>query len=420
MIVPRYQIALSRLICSGLLIVLALTVGAASQAAAATPREPFRVDFNDGSLIEGFAWWDSDQLCLYAVNPDGAIIWLHNMSSGERRKLVSASELTRIFGSHARWSELRVSLSPHRRYLSFYAPPSEPLAPALFRVLEVGKGRAAPVSFTKMPPAFVAGVHAWDNAGKYVYVAAREYVSPESEVSLGRLSLETGAFLGLLRKSTVDLIQSLNYDPAHNALIIVSRSYQGAYPRHEYLLSYNLTTNELGELGSAYLYRGIQVTAGGEILAAVVNPQKVEGQLFPGFLMVEPEAGLPQTPEQGEAERMLSQLILLSRPAEGKREAELDSPEVILSDQVRGFAFNPYLSPDGQFLAFLRLFYRLPYAVRVDLPANDAFLFLRERESGQEFMVMQGADSFQVSPGEHYLAARSSDHTHLQLYELPR
>jgi len=419
---PRYQFAACGFICLSLLAAIALTMVVISPApaAAADPREPFRIDFNDGSLIKDFAWWDDDQLCLYAVNPNGAIVWLHNIGSGERRKLVTARDLARIFGADANWSELRLSLSPHRRYLSFYAPPAGPLAPALFKVLDLGKGRATPVSFTKLPPGFIPGVHAWDNTGKYVYVAAREYMSPESDISLGRLSLETGTFLGLTRKSDLDLIQSLNYDPAHNALIIVSRGYKGAYPRQEFLLSYSLTTNELAQLGGAYLFRGIQVTVGGEILAATLNPQKSEGEFFPGFLMVAPEMHPPQTPEEGKAERLISQIILIRQDSEGRGKKGEDSPEVLLTGQLRGFDFNPYLSPDGRFMAFLRLFYRLPYAVEVHPPPNEAFLFLQERDSAQEFMVMQGADRFQVSPGEHYLAARSSDGTHLELFELPR
>ncbi|OPX21865.1 MAG: hypothetical protein B1H03_05765, partial [Planctomycetales bacterium 4484_113] len=66
---PRYQFAACGFICLSLLGAIALTMVVISPApaAAADPREPFRIDFNDGSLIKDFAWWDDDQLCLYAV-----------------------------------------------------------------------------------------------------------------------------------------------------------------------------------------------------------------------------------------------------------------------------------------------------------------------------------------------------------------
>ena len=88
--------------------------------------------------------------------------------------------------------------------------------------------------------------------------------------------------------------------------------------------------------------------------------------------------------------------------------------------QDRGFDFEPGLSPDGTHLAFMRIFYRLPYAVRVRTPVNDVFLCLKERNGAQEWVVMQGAESYKFSPGARLLAVRYRDRSFLTLFELPQ
>jgi len=437
----------------------------------ADARKPWHIAFSDGSLIQDFAWWDDDKLALLAVNPDGAILWLHRIGTNEREKLISATELEKIFGRGVDWSRVSMKLSPSRRYISFSAPPSSPLEPYLFKVVDLSRKVAIPVSFTRIPKDFVIGVHAWDSTDKYVYVAQREFLSPENDISLGRLSLDTGTFLGLAKKSDVDLIENLIYSPSDNALIIVSRSFQGSYPRNEFLLSFNLETNTLAKILEAYQFRGVQVTDSGEILVAVFSPMKSEGELFPGFLMAPVNLPVPSTPETGAKERLISQILLIPASARASSttnwetgiksgvtpqgEPSAGSFPLLLSSQNRGFDYNPYLSPSGRFIVFLRSFYRLPYAIMVELPENYSYLFVRERKpkgsadtpstadrseknpaeprtgrgiadegifgpDAQEFMVMDGADAYMVSPGERYLAARYYDKSYLRLFELPR
>jgi hypothetical protein len=93
---------------------------------------------------------------------------------------------------------------------------------------------------------------------------------------------------------------------------------------------------------------------------------------------------------------------------------------VLLDSQDRGFDFEPRLSPNGAFIAFKRMYYRLPYAVEVRLPDNGVFLCLRERSGPQEYLVMQDVDSYLFSPGSQYIAARPVDKSHLEVYELPK
>ncbi len=438
-------------------------------AIASEVKEPYKVFLTDGSWIEDYDWWDVNELVLYAVNPHGAILWLHKIDTYERRKLISATELYSILGSKAQPENIRVSLSPNRRFVAFYGAPNHPLESSFLRVVDLGKKVPIQVSFSKMPDDFVIGLHAWDSTDKYIYVSAREFLSPENEISLGRLSLETGSFMGLTRKSSVDLIESLTYDNYHNALIIVSRSYMGDYPRHEFLLSLDLETIELKKIFEAYQFRGVQVTEKGEILMAIVNPKKEEGEIFPGFLVNPETLPIPQMPEEGKRERLITKIILLSASkvasANGglfessvslSSSAPSSNFQVLLDSQTRGFDFNPYLSPEGNYLLFLRSFYRLPYALKVSLPDNSVFLFLKKRagsivdakegatsenksedsreaegsspsrfgdswsDYGQEFMVMLGVDSYKVSPGEKYLAVRYYDKSHLRLFELPK
>jgi hypothetical protein len=97
-----------------------------------------------------------------------------------------------------------------------------------------------------------------------------------------------------------------------------------------------------------------------------------------------------------------------------------EEPEVLLDSQDRGFDFNPRLSPDGRFLSYFRIFYRLPYAVRVRMPENEPFLCLRERDGVQEYVVAGGVDSYSFSPGSRYVAVRRADQNSLVLFELPR
>ncbi len=435
--------------------------------AKASPGEPYFISFNDGSLIYDFDWWDTDELVLYAVNPHGAILWLHKIGTAERRKLISATELEGIIGGIRPWEKITFSLSAHRRYVAFYAPPDGPLEPAMLKVVDLGKKVPFPVSFTKVPRDFVIGAYTWDSTDKYIYVSAREFLSPENDVSLGRLSLETGAFLGLVRKSEVDLIESLSYNPAENALVAVSRSFRGEYPRSQFLLSIDLTSGEVKQIMTAYQFRGVQLTRKGQILSAVMNPRREEGQVFPGFLLNPEFLPIPVSPEDGRRERLISRIMLIdpgtSRAVQSGANpsavasqpileiGEVDTSDsmdnhsaspaegvtILLNDQFRGFDFNPYLSPEGDYILFLRSFYRLPYAVNVKLPDEPSFLFARSLEVGdngtgargvsapstqgesQEFLVMVGADAYKVSPDERYVCARYQDKTYLNLFELP-
>jgi hypothetical protein len=127
--------------------------------------------------------------------------------------------------------------------------------------------------------------------------------------------------------------------------------------------------------------------------------------------MVDDSFRLPDTPAEGKNARLVSRILLI--PSVG-------DTEVLLESQDRGFDFEPCLSPNGSFLAFKRMYYRLPYAVEVRIPENGVFLCLRERKGPQEYLVMQNVESYRFSPGSQYIAARPADKTRLEIYELPR
>ncbi len=398
-------------IARGAAMLIALMILAASPGTArAEMRDEAHIVFNDGSLILDYGWWDDDELALYAVNPHGAILWLHKITTGDRKKLISATDLSRVLGKHTDWERLTFTLSPHRRYIAFYVPPAGPLEPPFFKVVDLEAPRIRAFSFSKMPADFTVGESVWDNTDKYVYVAAQEFSSPESVVSLGRLSLETGAFLPLALKEQVDLIDDMAYDRQSNSILMTARSFNGEYPRGSFLVRYSLSENTISRVHEAYQYLGLQVVESGEVLAGAVVKEAFGGS-FPGFLMVDETFALPETPEEGDAARFASRILLL-RPDE--------EPEVLLVSQDRGFDFEPKLSPDGDYLGFLRAFYRLPYAIRVRAPANDIFLCLKERNGPQEWVVMQGAESFAFSPHARLLAARYRDKSFLTLFELPQ
>jgi hypothetical protein len=394
-------------------LVLLLFVCAALPApqAHADSKSPAIVELNDGSFIQDYAWWDEDELLLYTVNSYGAILWKHQITSGDRKKLISATDLEELLHISGGWDKLELNLSPQRGYISFYAPPAGPAQPPLFRVVDMTAGKMRAINFTKIPADFVVGHHVWDNTDKYVYVSAEEYTSPDSSISLGRLSLETGAFLPLAVKDQVDLIDELEYDSQGNNIIIAARSYNGEYPRGQFLLRYSLNDNTLSKIGDAYEYRGIQVSDTGEITAATVAKEAFAGSSFPGFLMVDDSFRLPDTPAEGKNARLVSRILLI--PPGGE-------PEVLLTSQDRGFDFDPRLSPNGSFLAFKRMYYRLPYAVEVALPQNGVFLCLRERKGPQEYLVMQNVVDYRFSPGSQYIAARPENKARLEIYELPR
>ena len=389
---------------------LALMLAAAPGAARTEMSDAAHIVFNDGSLILDYDWWDDDELALYAVNPHGAIVWLHTITTGDRKKLISATDLSRVLGRDADWEKLTFSLSPHRRYITFYVPPAGPLEAPFFKVVDMESPRIRAFSFSKTPADFTVGKSVWDNTDKYVYVSAQEFSAPENVVSLGRLSLETGAFLPLALKEQVDLIDDMAYDPQSNSILMAARSFGGEYPRGNFLVKYSLSENTISCIHEAYQYRGIEITDTGEVLVGAVVKEAFGGS-FPGFLMVDETFELPETPDEGKAARYASRILLI-RPD--------DEPEVLLTSQDRGFDFEPSLSPDGNHLAFLRMFYRLPYAVRVRAPANDAFLCVKERHGAQEWVVMQGAESFIFCPASRLLAVRYRDRSFLTLFELPK
>ncbi len=384
---------------------------AAFPSQATSGRSPAYISFSDGSEIQDYAWWDEDELLLYTTNPHGAILWKHHIITGTREKLITATGLASLLHIADGWDNITFDLSPNRAYISFYASPAGPLKPPLFSVVEISPGRTRVVEFTELPAGFVIGRYAWDNTDKYIYLAEEGYASPNNAVSLGRLSLQTGAFLALAVKDQVDLINELAYDSLSNSLLITSRSYSGEYPRSEFLLQYSLNNHTLSKIMEAYQFRGVQAAASGEIIAATVAKEAFTGSAFPGFLMVDESFRLPDTPAEGKGARVVSRILFI--PPEGEAETLLDS-------QDRGFDFEPSLSPNGSFLAFKRMYYRLPMAVDVRMPDNEIFLCLRERKSAQEYLVMRGVEGYRFSPGSRYIAARSADMGSLSIFELPR
>ncbi len=343
---------------------------------------------------------------------------------------------------------MRLKVSPHGGYISFVASRNAPLSPTLFRVVDLGRGQPVPVSFYKVPDDFVIGAYDWDNTDKYIYVAADKFLSPESEISLARLSLETGSFLGLAKTSDIDRIEDIKYSRADNSLVILSKSFRGDYPRGEYLLKYELSTSRLYELYRAFKILGFQVTEKGQILLAEFTPMRSQGEVFPGLLFAPDTLSVPKNPEEGTRERLVSKIVLFPDGLNTGSDTLLNEqhksgaePLTLLNSQQRGFDFNPYLSPDGSFLIFQRSFYRLPYAVRVHIPENTPFLFIRQRKApqnfngeepetkneteaefsalSQEFMVMQGADAYKVSIDGRFLAARYMDKSYILLFEMP-
>lgn len=388
---------------------LAVLASLASQAN--DSRGMSHISFSDGSTIHDYAWWDEDELLLYSVNPNGAILWKHNIATGSREKLITATGLASLLRITDGWAKVTFDLSPSRGYISFYAPPDGPLKPPLFKVVEMAPGKMREVEFTKMPNGFFIGKHAWDNTDKYLYLAAQDYISPDCDIILGRLSLETGSFLALAVKDQINLVNELEYDSQSNAMLITSRSYAGEYPRGQFLLQYSLKDNSLVKVSEAYEFRGIQAAANGDIIAAEVSKSAFRDGFYPGFLMVDESFHLPENPDEGRGARVVSRILLI--PLEGE-------PEVLLDSQDRGFDFEPGLSPNGEFLAFKRMYYRLRTAVEVRMPDDEIFLCLRERGSAQEYLVMRGAESYRFSPGSRYIAARSSDRSYLKIFELPR
>lgn len=397
----RILLILPVIICAALAKPLLASVG----------ESPSRVSLRDGSVIKDFAWWDEDDLLLYAVNPHGAILWKHNLPSGSREKLITATGLAELLRINGGWDKVSFDLSPGRGYISFHAPPPGPLEPALFRVAQLSPGKVLPLEFHKFPTGFIVGKHSWDNTDRYIYLSDGDYSPPSNSISLGRLSLETGAFLALAVKDQVDLINELDYGTFSNSLLITSRSYSGEYPRSEFLLEYSLNNNTLSKVTEAYMFRGIQAVASGDILAAVIAQEAFKEGALPGFLMVDNSFRLPNEPAEGRGARLASRILLI--PTEGETTALLDS-------QDRGFDFEPSLSPDGRFIAFKRMYYRLPMAVAVSMPENEIFLCLRKRDSLQEYLVARNADSYRFSPGARYIAARSSNQDYLEVFELPR
>lgn len=358
-------------------------------AAGAAVDNPFArtISFSDGSSIAAFEWFDDNNILLYTVNPHGSILWKHNIHDGTRSKIISATQLAELFPPRTDISKLKLSVSPGRRYLLFYENFRDPGNKPFFEIIDVSGNAPVLVKFTNIPPEFWVNKFAWDPSDQYLYVSNVPYLFPNENTSVGRLSLNTDSFVGLIVKDNADLIDEMTYSNDLNALVLTCWSFRGEYPKERYILKFDFYSNALEILGLFPFVHNIFITQQGDSVYFSLVGKDTNND---GFLDWLDESDI-------------------SRFNLAKKENQ-----VML--RYSGFVLEPRVTNSGKWLGYLRIPERIG---RRPTAYDTRQLWIMQIEDRREIFVTEDCISFLFSNDSRKVLALKTDRSRLEVFELP-
>lgn len=345
------------------------------------------ISFNDGSRISTFAWFDENNVLLYAINPNGSILWKHNIHDGTRSKVITATQLEKLFPSGTNISNLKLSVSPGHNYLLFYEPFSDPAVRPFFRVISLKDGEPKLVNFEHMPDNFWVKEFAWDPTDQYLYVAAVPYLFPNEPTSIARLSLNTNSFVALVVKDNADLIDEIVYSFELDALIIDCWSFRGEYPADHYILKYDFYENSASILGLfPYVHSMFITDSGKDIYFSLVSRDTNKD----GVLDFLDESDISTF--------------------------NLEKKENQVLVKHSGYELQPSLTPDRKWLGYLRIPERIGEPPEY---SDSKDLWIMQLDTRREILVQDGCAQYLFSLDSKKVLALSEDRLRLEVYSIP-
>ncbi len=352
--------------------------------------EATTITFSDGSTIEYFEWPSPDKLLIWAVNPAGAILWQVDLRSGLRTKVLTSTRVEELLGKGTDYYSVKFKLSPDGKKLALWRSPEAPLADPFFGILDLTDPERPMMEFANFSPAFQVGSFAWGPDSTYMYVAAAPYSGPENQFAIGRLSLTTKAFVGLVNRDQVDLIDELIFHPPSQSLIFVSQAIGLDYP---------------------------------------LPPTRILGRVDLKSLSIE-EIGRYPAIEDLAVDPVDDRLFFTTRPRDTDGDQRITSSDYTLALSYRfgDGAPNPFhnftglgmglrRSPDGKYLAWMRIYDPL---IRPPKMTDQADLWVERVSDGREYRVVAFAEDFRFAPDSSRLAVLVENHRKLLVFSLPK
>jgi len=358
-------------------------------ASPATADNPFArtLSFTDGSRIAAFEWFDDHNILLYAVNQNGCILWKHDIYNGVRTKIITATQLAKLFSPEIDISKLKVSVSPSHNYLLFYQPYSNPDEKPFFRVIRIDSATPEVVEFANFPDDFWVNEFAWDPNDQYLYVSGVPYLFPNEVASIGRLSLNTNSFVALVVKDNADLIDEIVYSFNLDALIINCWSFRGEYPREHYILKYNFYENDIEILGLFPYVHNVHITESGEDIFFSLSSRDTNRD---GFLDSLDESDISTF--------------------------NLKKKENQILVRYSGYELAPSVTLDRKWMGYLRIPERMGRKPTLD---DQKQLWIMDIAERREIQVSEDCDGYLFSRDSKKVLALSSDHLQVEIFELP-
>jgi len=327
------------------------------------------IELPGGETVAALEWTAEGGLILLVIKDDGYALRGVEVQSGDVYVIPVPRDFGNIRHESGHDEELSIEIAPGGGSVAVLERTANPLySNELSVYLITGQGLDA-VDTYRIPDDFNPNEICYSADGQELYLAARPYVNPEQPYSIGRFSLQSRSFTGIVPKSNLDLIDELAC--VNGSLAVVCRSYRGEFP----LRAIAVLT---GGGGDAVLHAG----ADGFILVPLAD-----GRLLFG------DTGGP-----------LGSEAWLLEPGE-PRAAEAEFPE--------GLNASYQCTADGSWLGML-----LDYDEGDGIGAEYE-LVLQNAAAKQTLETTERSSMFVFSRGGTAVCAVGDEGTRLYFYELP-
>ncbi|MEZ5338137.1 MAG: hypothetical protein R3F46_07695 [bacterium] len=228
-----------------------------------------------GREVVDMRWLDRETLVVVYREAGEAGVLLAQAGQGITELSVPRS-LERCGGDP---EQFRLTLAPLGNSLALVERGESVLSASRLSVFRISHDGVEAASTYRLPMEFWPDEVCWDEAGANLFMSARPFLQPKQPLSLAMFRLADSAFVPLLERTELDLIDGLAFLPRSGELAVLCRSHAGSYPALPLVVLINPDGNRsrvlLGDAAGAEL----QLLDSGDLLLRTRNGKLEDWQL---------------------------------------------------------------------------------------------------------------------------------------------
>ncbi|MCC7478540.1 hypothetical protein IT575_08795 [bacterium] len=354
-----------------------------AQAQGDNAKAPPGIALPSGASVQRLAWTPAGSAVLLLQSGKSYSLWEARPGAAKLEAIQMPRSFSGLSGSAETGPDF--CLSPAGNALAVLEAAAAPLKERRLHVFTLSGGQGQELS-ERLPAGFWPELLCFSDDGSELFMAARSFVNPEQEYSLGALQLESGKFMGVALKQNVDLLSALEYIPGRHALAIRAGGLNGEYPLEPVMLALELSSMKLYMLHSE---------------AAQLRPRPQDD----GSLLLHFDSALPRLSELG-ASREARADWLLARDAWELQQAQLSLPQA-------GASLGT--SRDGAWIGFAAR----PAELKLSGAGKDEVLILQRLSDARTVVTEPACSIFAFSHDSRYVCSADNSEGRLYFFALP-